>query len=71
MTLKLKKTNLLVEPGLDGGIHFIDNEISTNSKRESVDYQGKIVIKSFVIGHHHVYSALVEILPSSQVRQSS
>lgn len=57
-TLKFIKTNLLVESGANGGIHFMDDERSAHLDGEIIDCQGKIVTKSFAVGHHHVYSAL-------------
>lgn len=57
-TLKFTKTNLFVESGLHGGIHFVELEKSPNPEDEVVDCQGKIVTKSFGVGHHHAYSAL-------------
>ncbi len=57
-TLKFRKTNILVESGLKGKVHFTDTDTPASSTTEVVDCQDKIVTKSFVVGHHHVYSAL-------------
>ncbi len=57
-TLKFTKTNLLVESGVNGGILFVDDERSAHLERDVIDCQGKIVTKSFAVGHHHAYSAL-------------
>ena len=57
-TLKFIKTNLQVESGPNGRIHFVDNEKVVHPEGEVIDCQGKIVTKSFAIGHHHAYSAL-------------
>lgn len=57
-TLKFTKTNLLVESGVHGGIHFMEDERSAHLEGEILDCQGKIVTKSFAVGHHHAYSAL-------------
>ncbi len=57
-TLVFTKTNLLVESGLNGGVHFMEDERSAHLEGEVIDCQGKIVTKSFAIGHHHAYSAL-------------
>jgi cytosine/adenosine deaminase-related metal-dependent hydrolase len=57
-TLKFTKTNLMVESGMTGGIHFMDDEHSAHLEGEVVDCQGKIVTRSFAVGHHHAYSAL-------------
>ena len=56
-TLEFKNTNILVEEGLKGKIQFIENTDSVNAT-ETIDCKGKLVTKSFGVGHHHVYSAL-------------
>ncbi len=56
-TLEFKNTNILVEEGLKGKIQFIDNTESVKED-ETIDCKGKLVTKSFGVGHHHVYSAL-------------
>ncbi|RLD47912.1 MAG: amidohydrolase, partial [Bacteroidetes bacterium] len=55
-TLDLKKTDILVEEGKNGKISFSDN--IENKNAELIDCTGKIVTKSFAVGHHHIYSAL-------------
>ncbi len=55
-TLEIKKTNILVEEGLKGNISFTNDDSFENT--EIIDCKGKIVTKSFAVGHHHVYSAL-------------
>lgn len=56
-TLEFKNTNILIEEGLNGKIKFIDNidDVKTN---QTIDCKGKLVTKSFAVGHHHIYSAL-------------
>lgn len=55
-TLEFKNTNILVEEGLNGKIQFTnDKDAHVN---EVIDCKGKLVTKSFAVGHHHVYSAL-------------
>jgi cytosine/adenosine deaminase-related metal-dependent hydrolase len=56
-TLEFKNTNILVEEGIHGKIQFIENIESVN-ETETIDCKGKLVTKSFAVGHHHVYSAL-------------
>lgn len=56
-TLEFKNTNILVEEGINGKIKFIDN-YDLNDHKEVIDCKGKLVTKSFAVGHHHVYSAL-------------
>jgi len=58
-TLEFSQRNILVE---QDNIHikFIDNidEIPDKTNLEIIDCKGKLVTKSFAVGHHHVYSAL-------------
>ncbi|OFX85386.1 MAG: hypothetical protein A2W99_08055 [Bacteroidetes bacterium GWF2_33_16] len=56
-TLEFKTTNILVEEGLHGKIHFHD-KIDQDNAKETIDCKGKFVTKSFAVGHHHAYSAL-------------
>jgi cytosine/adenosine deaminase-related metal-dependent hydrolase len=56
-TLEFRNTSLKVNEGADGKIEFI-NEIPSDATGEIIDCKGKFVTKSFVCGHHHVYSAL-------------
>ena len=64
--LSFSKTNLLVEEGTKGSVIFYDNfdEIQISPKDEVIDCKGKIVTKSFAIGHHHAYSALARGMPA-------
>lgn len=56
-TLKFKKASIKVHEGPNGKIEF---EPDINNKEEKIvlDCTGKLVMKSFACGHHHVYSAL-------------
>ncbi|MBI5538771.1 MAG: amidohydrolase family protein [Bacteroidia bacterium] len=56
-TLEFKTSNIKVISGINNGFEFI-NEIPVNSSEEIIDCTGKYVTKSFVCGHHHIYSAL-------------
>ena len=56
-TLEFLQTDLLVEEGLNGKIHFGSNKEHTGTT-EVIDCSGKFITKSFANGHHHVYSAL-------------
>jgi cytosine/adenosine deaminase-related metal-dependent hydrolase len=56
-TLEFKKTNILVEEGVFGKIKLIDNTDSVKAD-QIIDCEGRLVTKSFAVGHHHVYSAL-------------
>ena len=55
-TLDFKQTNIFVEEGTEGKISFPNNPDLKNAK--IIDCTGKIVTKSFAVGHHHIYSAL-------------
>lgn len=56
-TLEFRNTNILVEEGIDGKIHFSENT-DQQKATETIDCKGKFVTKSFAVGHHHAYSAL-------------
>ncbi len=56
-TLEFRNTNILVEKGLNREIQFIDN-VENQQADQTIDCKGKLVTKSFAVGHHHVYSAL-------------
>lgn len=54
-TLEFRKGNLRVDEGAEGGVRFLpDGE----ELPDALDCSGKLVMKSFACGHHHVYSAL-------------
>ncbi len=63
--LEFRKTNLWVEEGKEGGITFFDELPAEKSKsaRTTIDCSGKLVTRSFAIGHHHVYSAMAKGMP--------
>ncbi|PLX05894.1 MAG: amidohydrolase [Marinilabiliales bacterium] len=58
-SLEFSNTNILVEEGIDKSIKFIsDSELENYKNSEIIDCEGKLVTKSFGVGHHHVYSSL-------------
>lgn len=57
-SLEFKNTNIVVEAGSSGKIQFLGNILPTVAADQTIDCRGKIVTKSFAVGHHHVYSAL-------------
>ncbi len=57
-TLKFKQTDLLVTSGLQGKIQFVQEGFVASKDTTILDCEGMLVTKSFVVGHHHVYSAL-------------
>lgn len=56
-TLKFKKASIKVYEGPNGKIEF-EPEINEKEEKIVLDCTGKLVMKSFACGHHHVYSAL-------------
>lgn len=65
-TLEFINTNILVNEGVGGSIQLVSNlENVDNSKiSETIDCSGKLVTKSFAVGHHHAYSALAKGMPA-------
>jgi len=57
-TLEFRITDILIEDGLQGNIHFYHQKPVDLVVSETIDCKGKIVTHSFANGHHHVYSAL-------------
>jgi putative selenium metabolism protein SsnA len=55
-TLDFKKTDIVVEEGMDAEIRFGTEDVAKDAT--VIDCAGMIVMKSFVVGHHHAYSAL-------------
>lgn len=64
--LTLKDTHILVEEGEKGKILFTPATIPDIEVSDTIDCEGKIVTKSFAVGHHHVYSALATGMPAPQ-----
>jgi cytosine/adenosine deaminase-related metal-dependent hydrolase len=63
-TLAFTDGDILVEEGLQGGLHFIGEDAKLPGRPgTTIDCVGKLVTKSFAIGHHHVYSALARGMP--------
>jgi cytosine/adenosine deaminase-related metal-dependent hydrolase len=65
-TMEVNLTDIRVHQGIDGSIEFIDNSEGDSpiETDEVIDCSGKIVTKSFVVGHHHVYSGLAMGMPA-------
>ena len=59
-TLKIRRGHLEVAPGPAGKIHFV-SRIPRGGK--ALDCSGRLVTKSFVNSHHHLYSALACGMP--------
>jgi len=56
-TLEFSNRNILVEEN-NPSIKFIDNDSHLLKGANVLDCTGRLVTKSFGVGHHHVYSAL-------------
>jgi len=56
-TLEFKKGHIEILEGKNSGIKF-HTYFPFDSDAEILDCEGKLVTKSFAVGHHHVYSAL-------------
>jgi cytosine/adenosine deaminase-related metal-dependent hydrolase len=56
-TLEFKQTDILVDEGPEGKLHFVVEKSNTGNAK-IIDCSGKFITKSFACGHHHVYSAL-------------
>ncbi len=72
-TLSFSSTHLKVEKGAKGTISFFDNfdEIQISPTDDIIDCNGKLVTKSFAIGHHHAYSALARGMPAPEKSPSN
>ncbi|MEI6696497.1 MAG: amidohydrolase family protein [Bacteroidota bacterium] len=57
-TLEFRKTDICVEEGLQGDIHFYNQKPNDLIVSQTIDCKEKIVTHAFANGHHHVYSAL-------------
>lgn len=59
-SLEMHRGHLVVTPGDDGSIEFID-AIPEGAKR--IECAGRIVTRSFAVAHHHIYSCLARGMP--------
>lgn len=64
-TLDFSHGHIKVEEGTDGSFTFYKDfgEVDISSGDEIIDCRGKLVTRSFAIGHHHAYSALARGMP--------
>ncbi|MDR1045235.1 MAG: amidohydrolase family protein [Candidatus Adiutrix sp.] len=69
-SLDFQQTGLAVEEGPQGGLRLI-KAVPPLPERQAgdrvIDCRGKLVTRSFVCGHHHIYSALSRGMPPSPV----
>lgn len=59
-TCAIRDGHFHVTPGSQGGLATV-HEIPAGA--ETIDCTGKLVTKSFAVGHHHIYSALARGMP--------
>jgi cytosine/adenosine deaminase-related metal-dependent hydrolase len=59
-TNAITRTAIRVDEGVGGGIKLIDK---VPDGEDAIDCTGRIVTRSFVVGHHHIYSALARGMP--------
>jgi len=59
-TLRMRRGHLAVEPGPAGAVRFTAR---VPRGARALDCSGRLVTKSFVIAHHHLYSALALGMP--------
>ena len=69
-TLQFTNTSLAVESGPEGPCRFI-SQVPAISQRQPgdkvIDCRGKLVTRSFVCGHHHIYSVLSRGMPPAPI----
>jgi cytosine/adenosine deaminase-related metal-dependent hydrolase len=64
--LRFSNPHIIVHQGIDDKLEFVDagKPIDESNFSKIIDCTGKLVTKSFVVGHHHVYSALAKGMPA-------
>ena len=60
-TLRMRRGHLAVTQGPRGTARFVS---SVPKRVPTIDCAGMLVTKSFVVGHHHIYSALARGMPA-------
>lgn len=63
-SLEFEAADILVEDKPDGKISLMKPNTTPAEGHHVIDCSGKLVTRSFAIGHHHVYSALARGMPS-------
>ncbi len=64
----IRSGHLRVDEGADGGVEHVD---AIPAGAQSIDCADKLVTRSFVVGHHHIYSALARGMPPPPRRPTS
>ena len=62
-SLEFFETDLIVEEGKEGTVKMHRGNKPESQDSLILDCSGMVVMKSFAIGHHHVYSALARGMP--------
>lgn len=57
-SLEFTEADILVDKGLNGELKLFYPGEADETNATKIDCSGKLVTKSFAVGHHHVYSAL-------------
>jgi cytosine/adenosine deaminase-related metal-dependent hydrolase len=65
-SLEFTQTNIIVNDGVNGSIRFINDlkGVDRSIDYQTIDCKGKLVTKSFAVGHHHAYSAMAKGMPA-------
>ncbi|MGD8990332.1 MAG: amidohydrolase family protein [Desulfobacterales bacterium] len=66
-SLEIKRTHLAVAVGSQSGISFLKTlppEDTAAAEDHVIDCAGKLVMRSFGCGHHHIYSTLARGMPA-------
>ncbi|MDD4747824.1 MAG: amidohydrolase family protein [Salinivirgaceae bacterium] len=66
ITLSFTQTHIIVNEGVNQRILLTNNINDLSDITETIDCSGKLVTKSFAIGHHHAYSAMAKGMPASK-----
>ncbi len=65
-TLEFTKTDIWVEEGTDGNIHFTKPS-NLPSSIQTIDCEGLFVTRALANAHHHIYSALARGMPQPPI----
>jgi len=63
-SLHFEQADILVSEGKDSEITLMKAGTADHEDHKVIDCSGKLVTKSFAVGHHHVYSALARGMPA-------
>lgn len=62
--LTLRDACLKVTPGPSGGLEILDHRPQFSDNKRELDCAGKLVTRSFALGHHHLYSTFARGMPA-------